>query len=51
MGENKKIKALYGQNITTLLFEANERGVPGNKVITILPLHEQYVMIYYGESN
>ena len=47
---NKEIiKALYSQSIRSLIREANEMGVEGNKVITILSLNDQYVMVYYGE--
>ena len=47
---NKEIiKTLYSQSIRSLIREANEMGVEGNKVITILSLNDQYVMVYYGE--
>lgn len=47
---NKEIiKTLYSPSIMSLIRKANEMGVEGSKVITILSLNDQYVMIYYGE--
>lgn len=48
--EENKLKILYASTLQSLIANANKRGISGEKVINILPMSEQYALIYYGEE-
>lgn len=47
----KEIKVLYAPTLSKLINYANNMGIEKDEIINILPMPEQYAMIYYGEKR
>lgn len=45
--KESNIKVLYAPSLSKLIQLTKLEGIQGNKVISVLPLQEQYAMIYY----
>lgn len=47
----KEINVLYALTLSKLINNANNIGIEKDEIINILPMPEQYAMIYYGEKR